>query len=82
MDAGRSRVSIRRNVQASQRLRHSSTAPLWLKSRYPQPSLICSTLPADAPLWPRAAFRAAQCLIRIEAAVLDRLWATTSRPDV
>ena len=25
---------------------------------------------------PRAAFRAAECLIRIEAAVLDRLWAT------
>jgi hypothetical protein len=35
-----------------QRLRDSSTTPRWLKSRYPQPSLICSTLPEDALPWP------------------------------
>jgi hypothetical protein len=54
MDAGRSRVSVRRTVQA-QRLRDSSTTPRWLKSGYPQPAFICSTLPED---WARRISRA------------------------
>ena len=40
-------------------------------SSYPQPSLICAKLP-DAPLWP-VHRQGGQCLIHIEAAVLDRL---------
>ena len=56
----------------SQRLRDSSTTPRWLKSSYHQPSLICSTLPEDALLWPLQR-QDGQCLIHIEAAVLDRL---------
>jgi hypothetical protein len=36
---------------------------------------ICSTMPEDAPLWPVERVRDGQCLIHIEAAVLDRLWA-------
>ena len=41
-------------------------------SRYPQPSLICSTLPEDALLWPLQR-QDGQCLIHVERAVLDRL---------
>jgi hypothetical protein len=36
------------------------------------PSLICSPLSEDAPLWPLQR-QDGQCLIHIEAAVLDRL---------
>jgi hypothetical protein len=56
----------------SQRLRDSSTTPRWLKSRYPQPSLICSTLPETRFCGP-CGVRMAKCLIHIEAAALDRL---------
>jgi hypothetical protein len=44
------------------RLRDSSTTPRWLKSRYPQPSLIGSPPPEDAPLGP-SIVRSANCLI-------------------
>jgi hypothetical protein len=44
------------------RLRDSSTTPRWLKSRYPQLSLIGSPLPEDAPLGPPIV-RSANCLI-------------------
>ena len=44
------------------RLRDSSTALRWLKSRYPQPSLIGSPLPEDVRLEP-SIVRSADCLI-------------------
>ena len=43
--AGRERIYLDPQRAGCQRLRDSSTTPRWLKSRYPQPSLICSTLP-------------------------------------
>ena len=43
----RGRVSLRRSVQAVSGFINTSTTSRWFMSRYPQPSLICSTLRED-----------------------------------
>jgi hypothetical protein len=46
-----------------------------------QPSLICSTLPEDAPLSPVLREDGPPGLVHVDAAVLDRLWAMLRPSD-
>jgi hypothetical protein len=72
MTRGGGRVSLRRSVQAVSGFVIRQRPRVGSRAVIPMPSLICSPLSEDAPLWPLQR-EDGQCLIHIEAAVLDRL---------
>jgi hypothetical protein len=72
MTRGGGRVSLRRSVQAVSGFVIRQRPRVGSRAVIPMPSLICSPLSEDAPLWPLQR-QDGQCRIHIEAAVLDRL---------